>query len=78
MTANGGSGGSDPKTLRPCGSRTTWTKLQRPKAALGSLVRPGREAGSALSWVWTEPDTSPARALHSATGRVETVGLVVK
>ena len=42
-----------------------------------ALRAEGRRQGCAASWVLTEPDNDPARALYTSTGGVETVGVVM-
>jgi ribosomal protein S18 acetylase RimI-like enzyme len=42
-----------------------------------ALRAEGRKQGCTTSWVLTEPDNTPARALYTGTGGVQTVGVVI-
>jgi len=47
------------------------------RALVLALLAEGRKQGCTTSWVLTEPDNAPARALYTGTGGVETVGVVM-
>lgn len=47
------------------------------RALVLALRDEGRKLGCAATWVLTEPDNAPARALYRGTGGVETVGVVM-
>jgi ribosomal protein S18 acetylase RimI-like enzyme len=47
------------------------------RALVVALRAEGRKAGCAASWVLTEVDNGPARALYTSTGGVETLGVVM-
>lgn len=47
------------------------------RALVLALRAEGRLQGCTTAWVLTEPDNTPARALYTGTGGVETVGVVL-